>query len=521
MKNKLLAGVSKKAVAVLLSASMMVPGVMAYADDAQEDAVLYYGDVDQNGEVTADDALSILKHVVKLQSIEDELALILADMTGDGEISAEDALQALKVVVKLVEQTVYEAPTPDPIETPDPTETPAPVETPAPTATPDPTETPDPTPTPVPTIPAYMKPKEIPFVEPGTPYAGTAAEVMELNGATLSEDGIIEFTDTNAANEKGVQMTNPLAGRSDLRETVEEALAGQPDIYTSLTELQKSNFDPSATYPRPVWKKGASISFWAKADWANGIRPDAAPILVIHDSTDVLTAAGEVNQRCEKNFAFMLRLNGGMTFESGNTPKNSLRGVSYLAGENNTWNYYTVTFSNDWICVYVNGQENVFKSVVLLKDQGTKFFNDGFLTRYNTIGAPTQEDVDNDIRGYITASGGFRNGEGDKEFGIIGNGRYANPNAVSIAGGSGSPLLMDYITGDDTEIWIGGLPNTKRLSVDISPLGVARYQLNSGTQVADVMTYDKELTAEEVSANYATATRPDGTPVTPSVTPGE
>lgn len=63
----------------------------------------WYGDVDQSGVTTAEDALSILKHVVKLQVIEDEISAALADMNKDGQITAEDALEVLKVVVKLRE----------------------------------------------------------------------------------------------------------------------------------------------------------------------------------------------------------------------------------------------------------------------------------------------------------------------------------------------------------------------------------------------------------------------------------
>lgn len=32
----------------------------------------------------------------------------------------------------------------------------------------------------------------------------------------------------------------------------------------------------------------------------------------------------------------------------------------------NEWNYYTITFANDWIQVYVNGEEMVYKLVNLI-----------------------------------------------------------------------------------------------------------------------------------------------------------
>lgn len=68
-----------------------------------------YGDVDKNGKVEAADALMILKHVVKLEIIEDETALILADTVEDDAITASDALWVLKCVVKLVDERTYTA----------------------------------------------------------------------------------------------------------------------------------------------------------------------------------------------------------------------------------------------------------------------------------------------------------------------------------------------------------------------------------------------------------------------------
>ena len=67
----------------------------------------WYGDVDKNGNVTAEDALSILKHVVKLELIEEEIAILLADVNQNEAIEAADALEALKVVVKLKEAKKY------------------------------------------------------------------------------------------------------------------------------------------------------------------------------------------------------------------------------------------------------------------------------------------------------------------------------------------------------------------------------------------------------------------------------
>lgn len=60
------------------------------------------GDANGNGEVTAEDALLVLKHVVKLTTV-DEAYQKLADVNRDAKITAEDALMILKYVVKLIE----------------------------------------------------------------------------------------------------------------------------------------------------------------------------------------------------------------------------------------------------------------------------------------------------------------------------------------------------------------------------------------------------------------------------------
>lgn len=67
----------------------------------------FYGDIDQNGKVEAIDALAILKHVVKLEMITDEIAAELADVDHDKAIMAKDALGVLKVVVKLSKTEEY------------------------------------------------------------------------------------------------------------------------------------------------------------------------------------------------------------------------------------------------------------------------------------------------------------------------------------------------------------------------------------------------------------------------------
>lgn len=62
-----------------------------------------YGDVDNNGQVEAADALSVLKAVVKLTTLTDS-QVKAADVDGDGQIAAADALLILKKVVNLIQK---------------------------------------------------------------------------------------------------------------------------------------------------------------------------------------------------------------------------------------------------------------------------------------------------------------------------------------------------------------------------------------------------------------------------------
>ena len=61
------------------------------------------GDVNKDGEITVEDALLILKHVVGLSTLDEETKG-LADTDGNGQITTNDALQVLKYAVGLIEQ---------------------------------------------------------------------------------------------------------------------------------------------------------------------------------------------------------------------------------------------------------------------------------------------------------------------------------------------------------------------------------------------------------------------------------
>ncbi len=67
----------------------------------------YFGDVDNDGSLTADDARSILRASVRLESF-DKMQLLCADIDGDGYISSADARSALRMAVGLDELKIMD-----------------------------------------------------------------------------------------------------------------------------------------------------------------------------------------------------------------------------------------------------------------------------------------------------------------------------------------------------------------------------------------------------------------------------
>lgn len=131
----------------LLFVTVVMSGAVRTAQAAE---VRYYGDANLNGEVDAEDALFVLKHVVRLEEMEKgSLSWTLADMDADGVITANDALEILKTVVKLEDRRVYT----EPIEEPTAEPTAAPTEEPTPT----------PTKTPVAEWPLWNDVEEMPY----------------------------------------------------------------------------------------------------------------------------------------------------------------------------------------------------------------------------------------------------------------------------------------------------------------------------------------------------------------------
>lgn len=113
----------------------------------------YKADLNDDGFISAADALIILKHAARLELLEGE-KLLMADTTRDGLVDSVDALLTLKYSARLIESEIVET-TPSATEivdvTIDPTDTPGTDATVEPTEIPESTETIEPVETPQPT----------------------------------------------------------------------------------------------------------------------------------------------------------------------------------------------------------------------------------------------------------------------------------------------------------------------------------------------------------------------------------
>lgn len=440
----------------------LVFSTLVFANDVE------YGDINHSKSVDAADALLVLKHSAKIETIE-EADLVLADVTGDTNIDAKDALDILKYAAKIIEEFVVEGMVKN-------TEEPTVAPTNKPTFTAIPTDPPSDI-----IVGTYPTAIPIPVVEanPENYIEGTAVELVNLNGAT-EENGIYTFTDENDINEKGISFKNPFAGMDDqLLESFDKALEGQT---IELTDNQKIVFDPEAKYPEPVWNTGVSLSFWAKYDWNSELKSNNDPILVFHRSEET-----------SRDFVLAVYLDGSVKYETGDDAKNSFRADGAICGNYNEWNHYTVTIKNDWITVYVNGQESVYQKVALSKS-AIGLFNGGYMTKYNVAGMLTEEQLLNDIRYYYKTSGSVSNGVIDAEATRVDTGVFEG------AGYNlGAKLIMECMVDSNAEIVLGGT-NTYKL---VGHWGKATYSLKSGTQAAGLKAYFVDLSAEQVAAIYA------------------
>lgn len=492
----------------LEDAQLALKGALKIVKDFT-DAQLYAADVDSNGKVELTDAQLILKQALRIQSLPEK------ELPKTEEPIQTTTAPAVSVEPVVSEDVVSESPNPVVSRKPEPTGDISPSRTPRPSLKPVPAETEN----------IVMDYKEVELKNANQAQFITATGVGskeykqyvlgpmtadEISPEEVSAEGVAM---ENILSSEGMEMKNPLAGREDLREKVidvvrTERINGKPTVWELTgaalvtdsgltlqeTDIRVTNAEPQGhvfcdqeniDYTIPEWTKGVSFSFWAQTDTVN----TGTPIFTINND----------------QFIFSVMQNGTVRFLDVTSAKerNSLYLQSdQIVGGYGHWSHYTITIKNDWVQVYVNGQENVYTKVSMNRSliQG---FNDGFLTRYNPITVVTQEMVDQDIRKYYTGidstghtpwyynidTGAY---EGHDDFSIFVNKRFGG-------GGKGDALLMDLLTDDTAKLWIGGSDTA------IEPEHTNR-QMKRGVNVADIRVYEMELTPEQVSACYAYTT---------------
>lgn len=165
----------RKILAFTIAVLMLIMGmtITTSATGTMDKEKIYFGDVDDNELINAEDALSVLKHASKLKLI-DEALVERADVDANGIADAADALEILKYAALLINEfPVSSITTETPSATPDVTETPKATETnspePAISDTPSPTESE----TIVPTETITPTPTEKEDIEMPSDFSGT------------------------------------------------------------------------------------------------------------------------------------------------------------------------------------------------------------------------------------------------------------------------------------------------------------------------------------------------------------
>lgn len=90
----------KKTKIVALATAMAISAGAVFASVSTAVAAPILGDVDESGKVMAKDARIVLRHVARLETIEDRL-LPTADVNGDGKVNMKDARLILRYAARL------------------------------------------------------------------------------------------------------------------------------------------------------------------------------------------------------------------------------------------------------------------------------------------------------------------------------------------------------------------------------------------------------------------------------------
>ncbi len=98
------------AAAILVCGGILPAGKSARAEEQQSSETYWYGDANADGVLSVDDAIRVLRHLVKLVTIEGELETTLADVDHSGDIQTADAIGILRMLVNLQQREEYQKP---------------------------------------------------------------------------------------------------------------------------------------------------------------------------------------------------------------------------------------------------------------------------------------------------------------------------------------------------------------------------------------------------------------------------
>lgn len=509
---------SKRILVATLAMAMALPGTtfagmnntFSTKTKVAEEAYLF-ADANLDGKVNLNDAKTTLKAALGIGAKLSEVASKNADVDYSGKVDLTDAKLILQLAlgIKKTDDLIKETPgATEPAESTIPPFNPD-------DATPPPTATPKTTFTPVSANAlSVVTGNKLEVDEEAGEYSNAYIEDYKDN------EGMFAFyNNDNSHDVNGMKVVNPLSGRREFAETVEEATSleapeGKVNAWTlsgaSLEAQENDATDFTAIDPRiyntcspeaveytiPKWKKGLTVSFWAK------VKNPADPVLTFTDND---------------NYILYVRANGTVRFKAERQNENEYSMVSNSItplGTIGEWTHYTVTIANDWIGVYVNGQENIFDATLMLRSR-IKKFNAGFLTRMNPILPATEELVNANERNkyYLTkidssstllnvrAPWYWNETEGKymahDEFTVFHNARYRGANADGTT-------IMEFLTKSGTNMFIGGAESTLDKESCI-------HMFKEGAMFSDVQYFEKELTPEQISSNYtysALATKP-------------
>ena len=253
----------------------------------------------------------------------------------------------------------------------------------------------------------------------------------------------------------GVEILNPFAGRTDLRQTLGTALRNNGVMYngTIADENELKQLTPTyregRTYPFPVYTNGLTVSTWVRIP--ENVTADTVLFAFTHEE-DIVRGVGAVRLTAGGNILFSEGTKAQTESSANNYQLNSYL-FNYkdadLTGRAGEWVYVSMTIENDKIGVYIDGleAEGKVEQGYAYGQYGSKNFNKGFGYR----GAHAAMVVANPAEAYKNYRDlliNFSDEERAKgDFSDFDKYHFLN---------SDSMLLVDFITDNTTLFWLGG-----------------------------------------------------------------